>query len=198
MSLMHRTPERVKWLTEKVRQYEEGTLNPEIKPQYEALRGPDDPPTYEEWLDAKGPITPDLLVRLLRMLIDSANVGGALNTMRWAVHTAAGRFGFLTGDMPLMISNGLGHKDAFLMLAIAPSRLFIAAHDVEVIKSFTSQTDNALQRGLNDACVCQSRHVIIGEDDSQRSFVDRRFLRNSPLAIGKAGLAIWQAPLVRQ
>lgn len=196
MSLMHRSPERVKYIVDKVHEYEEGTLNPELKEKYEALRGPDDPPTFEEWLEAKGPATPDIVVELIRMLIDSENIGPVLNTMRWTVHEADGAFGFLTGDMPILISSGLGHKRAFVALAIGPSRLFIAAHDPEVIKSFTKQSANALQRGFNDACVCQSRHVIVADTDSQAAFVERRFLRDLPLSIGDAGLATWKAPLI--
>jgi hypothetical protein len=196
MSLMHRSPERVKYFVERVREYEEGTLNPDLKEKYDQLRGPDDPPTFEEWLKAKGPVTSELTVKLIRMLIDSANIGPVLNSMRWTVHQADGAFGFLTGDLPIMISDGLGHDRAFVMLPIGPSSLFIAARDAKVIQSFTTQSANALQRGINDACVRQSRHVIVAHRDSQTAFVDRRFLRGEPLAINRAGLATWKSPLV--
>jgi hypothetical protein len=116
--------------------------------------------------------------------------------MRWTVHRAEGAFGFLTGDLPIAISDGLGHNRAFVMLPIGPSTLFIAAADEAVVKSFTTQTANALQRGLNDACVRQSRHVIIANRDNQTAFVDRRFLKGEHLAINRAGLATWKSPLV--
>lgn len=196
MSLMHRSPERVKHYVEKVREYEEGTLNPGLKEKYPALRGPDDPPTFDEWLEAKGSVTSALTVMLVRMLIDSENIGPVLNSMRWVVHQADGAFGFLTGDLPIMISDGIGHNRAFVILPIGPSRIFIASPDAAVIRAFTSQTANALQRALNDACVRQSRHVIIAHRDSQTAFVDRRFLKGEPLAIDRAGLATWKSPLV--
>lgn len=196
MSLMHRSPERVKYLVERVRDYERGTLNPKLKTQYDQLRGPDDPPTFDDWLEAKGPITPELTVMLIRMLIDSENIGPVLNSMRWTLHQVDGAFGFLTGDLPITISDGLGHDRAFVMLPVGPSSLFIASPDHAVIKSFTTQTPNALQRGLNDACVRQSRHVIIANRDNQTAFVDRRFLKEEPLAINRAGLATWKSPLV--
>jgi hypothetical protein len=196
MSLMHRSPERVKYLVDKVREFEEGTLNPNLKRQYDTLRGPVDPPTFEEWFEAKGPITSELTMRLIRLLIDSENIGPVLNSMRWTVHKTDGAFGFLTGDLPILISNGLGHDQAFVMLPVGPSRLFIASPNADVIKSFTTQSANALQRGINDACVRQSRHVIIASRDSQTAFIDRRFLRGDPLAINRAGLATWKSPLV--
>ncbi|MGN6848854.1 MAG: DUF4238 domain-containing protein [Sphingomicrobium sp.] len=195
MSLMHRSPERVKYLVEKVRAYEEGTLHPDLKAKYDGLRGPNDPPTFEGWLEATGPYGPNMVVGLIQGLSDSQKIGPVFNEMRWAVHEVDGAFGFLTGDMPILISDGLGHNGSFVLLAIGPSRLFIGAHNAEVIKSFTKQSHNALQRGLNDACVRQSRHVIVGRGESQRTFVDRRFLKEANLSIGAAGLAIWAPPI---
>jgi hypothetical protein len=196
MSLMHRSPERVKHYVDQIRDYEERTLNPDLREKYDTLRAQDDPPTFDEWLEAKGPVTPDLLVELIRDLIDSENIGPVLNMMRWDVHECDGKFGFLTGDLPILISDGLNHDGAFVMLAIGPSRLFIAARSQDLIRSFTTQSGNALQRGLNDACVRQSRHVIIAHRDAQTAFVDRRFLRGEPLAVDRAGLATWKAPLI--
>ena len=196
LSLLHRSPERVQYLIDKARKYEEDVLNPELREKYPDLRSSDDPPDFDEWLKVKGSSAPDLVEGLIKLLIDSDNIGPVLNGMRWAVHEANGDFGFLTGDMPILLSNGLGHNRAFVMLAIGPSRIFIAAHDPEVIKSFTTQSANALQRGLNDACVRQSRHIVVAHRASQTRFVDRRFLRDVPLALNEAGLAIWKAPLV--
>lgn len=196
MSLMHRSPQRVRYLVEKAREYEDGTLNPNLKLQYDSLRGADDPPTFEEWFERNGPITSELTMRLMRLLIDSENIGPVLNSMRWTVHQIDGTFGFLTGDLPILISNGLGHDRAFVMLPVGPSRLFIASPNAAVIKSFTTQSANALQRGINDACVRQSRHVIVAHGGSQTAFVDRRFLKGEPLAINRAGLATWKSPLI--
>ena len=108
MSLLYRSPERVKYLTEQVRRYEESDLTPQLKAQYAERRGPDDPETFDEWFKATGPATPDLVTRLLRMLIDSENIGSVLNAMHWRVHEADGKFGFVTGDVPVLMSNGLG------------------------------------------------------------------------------------------
>ena len=195
MSMVHRSPERVKYLTEKVQEYEDGKVNPRLQDEYVSLRGPDEPPNYEDWLKQQGPITPELKVKLLRLLIDSPRIGETLNAMHWCVYTLEyPRFGFLTGDHPIMLSNGIGHKAGFVVLAISPRRLFVAAHDQEVIKAFTSQRANALERAINDACVQQSRHVIVAHNDSQKVFVDRRFLQNQ-VSAGPNGLFSWKSPL---
>ncbi len=196
MSLIHRSPERVKYLTQKVQEYENENLNVKLASKYAAMRGPDDPPTYEEWVAEQDPLAPDLRVRLLKLLIDSQRIGNALNMMHWQLYSLEKpRFGFLTGDHPIMMSNGLGHLRGFVLLAISPARLFVAANDPKVIDAFTSQRANALESGLNDAVTRQSRHVIIARDQAQRDFVDRRFLkRTAPL--GPDGLYKWKSPLV--
>jgi hypothetical protein len=60
---------------------------------------------------------------VLRRIIDSRDVGKVLNTMHWHVHTLPddGQCSFITGDLPILISGGLGRRDAFVVLAISPS-----------------------------------------------------------------------------
>lgn len=196
MSLMHRSPERVKYLTAKVKEYEDGTLNPNLQANYQALRTSSDPPRFQDWLAEQGPLTPDLRVRLLKLLIDSKRIGDTLNAMQWSVYTLKSpRFGFLTGDTPIMVSNGIGHRRGFALLAISPSRFFIAAHDAKVIQAFETQRPNGLEQALNDSCTRQSHHVIIAHDDAQTEFVDKRFLKQTAPA-GPNGLVTWNSPLI--
>jgi len=60
MSLMHRSPQRVKYLTAKAKEHEESVINPAFREKYEALCDPNDPFRYEDWLVEKGPIDPRL------------------------------------------------------------------------------------------------------------------------------------------
>ena len=195
MSLMHRSPERVRQITEKVQDYEQAELNPKLEEQYAALHGSDDPPTFKDFLALQGSLTPDLRVRLLRLMIDNQRIGNTLNAMTWDVHMIkTSHFSLLTGDIPIMLSNGLGHDRSFVMLAISPSKMFLAAHDPRIIKSFTRQSPGVLARGHNDACTRQSQHVIIAQSDKQREFIDERFLRQT-LTGGNLGYVAWDAPL---
>ena len=196
MSLMHRSPERVKFLTAKVKEYESKTLNPDLEKKYTSLRGPNDPPTFKEWLAEQGPLAPDLRVRLLKLLIDSPRIGAALVTMNWKLVTLENpRFGFLTGDQPLMMSNGVGHMRGFVLLAISPTHLFLAARNLKVADAFTTQRPNALERALNDAVLRQSHHVVIARDDGQREFIDKRFLKLTA-PVGENGYYTWKSPLI--
>lgn len=194
MSLLHRSPERVSYLTKRIETFDDKQLNEELKEKYAAIRQPDNPATYEEWLEAHDSLTPDLRVQLIRDLIDSEAVGNNLNEMRWCVHNVDhSHFGFLTGDLPLMMSEGLGPTRSFIVLAISPERLFIASHDQAIIDRFRSRSANALQRVVNNACARQSQHVIIAHDDAQSAFVDKR-LRKKQLPAGASGWPAWDVP----
>ncbi|HEX8512751.1 MAG TPA: DUF4238 domain-containing protein, partial [Allosphingosinicella sp.] len=75
--------------------------------------------------------------RFLELMIGSRRLSEAINWMHWRVHQLDKlEFGFISGDLPLMISNGLGHARSFLMLPIGPTRLFIASPDPNLINAF--------------------------------------------------------------
>jgi hypothetical protein len=180
-SLLHRSPERVAYLTKRVRDFEEGSLNPDLARRYSLLAGADDPPTFEEWLAKQGPLTPDLRVKLIEILIGSSRIGRAISRMRWRVHQLDNlEFGFISGDLPLMMSNGLGHDQSFVLLPISATRLFIASPDTNLINAFTTQYPHVLEASINDAVARQSSHIIIARDDTLRDFVDERFARGNP------------------
>lgn len=197
LSLLYRSPERVTYITKKVRDYEENTLNPDLVRRYAEMAGPADPPTFEEWLDREGPLTPDLRVKLIELMIGSRRLREAINWMHWRVHRLDKlEFGFISGDLPLMISNGLGHARSFLMLPIGPTRLFIASPDPKVINAFTTQHPHALETAINDAIARQSSHILIARDDTLREFVDERFRKGQ---VGKKSRLLdyitWNSPL---
>lgn len=194
MSLMHRSPVRVKYLAAKVRDYESALLNPDLREKYVLLRGENDPVELEEWLATAPPLTSDLITRLLKMLIDNRRIGETLNEMHWCVRTLIlPQFGFLSGDQPLIMSDGIGRLSGFVGLAISPTQLFIAAHERKVIDAFRTQKGAILEKAINDACARQSHHVIIARDDTQRVFVDRRFLKRSA-PVGPSGFVSWKPP----
>lgn len=196
-SLLHRSPERVAYITNRVKDYESGELIPDLEARYTSVAGPDDPPTFDEWLAQAGSITADLRERLIKMLIDSDLIGDTINSMYWRVHTLEKlEFGLVAGDLPLMMSNGLGHEGSFIMLPIAPTRLFIAAHNLDVIHSFTLQYPSGLELAVNDAVARQSSHIVIARDDALRGFVDERLRKDNPSEKSKMlGYQTWNSPL---
>jgi hypothetical protein len=196
MSLLHRSPDRVAYLKDEIAKYSREGLVRSTQDAYNEHRGPNDPETVDEWLSLQGDLGPDLRMILLKTLIDSPRIGTVLANMKWDVQRfPTPRFGFLTGDLPLVISDGLDNKKSFVLLAISPTDLFIAAARSETIEAFRSQTPKALETAHNDACVRQSQHIIIAADNTQRTFIAKRFLKSS-LDLGKNGLARWNSPVI--
>jgi Protein of unknown function (DUF4238) len=199
MSLLHRSPDRIAYLNAKISTYDLELVS-DIKERYHQHRGPNDPETFEDWLELRPNLltdsVPDIRVGLLRSLIDSPRVGTVLANMKWEViRFASPKFGFLTGDLPLMISDGLESEKSFVLLAISPKDLFVAATKRATIEYFRSQTQKALETACNDACVRQSRHVIVAANGAQRTFISKRFLKVG-LETGTNGLATWNNPLI--
>lgn len=197
MSLIHRRPERLDYFRKRLRENDAETLTA-IQAGYDELKGPSDPPTFDEYIKGDDEaITHETLARLLRMIIDSPRIGGWLNRMHWGIATVSlPKRSFLTSDTPLMMSNGIGLSKSFVALAVGPARFFIAANQMEVIRSFTSQDGNALIRAFNDAVARQARRLVIATDDSQRRFVENRLVMSgAPPPDNNMGTFVWNAPL---
>lgn len=99
----------------------------------------------------------------------------------------------ITGDLPLMLSDGIARPDAFLMLPYAPDKLIILAHNENAALAFSTQDPNALVQALNDAVARQARHVIIASDPSSRQLIEGLF---DPFGkpVGGDGYLRWQVP----
>ncbi len=68
----------------------------------------------------------------LQTIIDSPQMGGHLNNMRWCVVTFKNeKHTLLTSDRPLIMTNGLIGKDDHLALQIGPRMLFVAINNIE-------------------------------------------------------------------
>jgi hypothetical protein len=133
---------------------------------------------------------------VLRRIIDSRDVGKVLNTMHWHVHTLPddGQCSFITGDLPILISGGLGRRDARRARDL-PLKLFIAARRRSVIHALVSMNATHLEQEINARCCLQSRHIIVARDESRRPVIDRTFGRHLG-RMDQLGLLNWKSPLV--
>lgn len=198
MSLMHRSPRRLAYLENLIRNHVvEAT--PEDEVTYRELRRPADPPTLDR-LFADGDETRLSRSRavLLRSLVDSTMIGNVIVSMTWGiVQVGKPKHGLLTCDDPVLLSNGLDHDRSFIALPVAPDRLFIAANDRNVIQAFADQDSAAFERGFNDAICHQADKIVIGRSNQQRRFVENRLGRCAPPHNGGlGGRYTWAAPLL--
>jgi hypothetical protein len=196
MSLLHRSPARVEIMRRKIAEQEQEVLA-DIKRRWSEVRGATDPATFEEYIatpEAKS-LVDENLAKLLTDMMDSEVIGNALARMHWGFGKLdTYRYGLMTSDAPVMLSNGIGERNGFVALPTSPTSFFIAANRPEVIRAFRTQTNRALELAFNDAVVRQARHLVIARDARQFRFVENRFLR------GRTGLdeerLTWNPPLI--
>jgi hypothetical protein len=177
MSQLHRSPEGITRVGEMVGETFETDLENYVRRNYDELRTDKDPPTFEEFQFSVNQADIDqthLLV--LGRIMNSENVGTALNQMRWAViRTLRSNHRLLTSDRPLVMTNGLKQSNAHIVIPISPVRIFAAAHTDDVLR----QIDAKMQHGggvqlLNSQIARQARKYVWGRDDSHLKFVDER------------------------
>ncbi len=182
MSLMFRSPHHLAVTLAELRAHNARTLA-QLRQTYTQRRAAHEPPTFEEYLGEpgveEGPIEA-LKDRFLRGMIDSPLLGGALRRMHWEVFELTHRkHGFITGDEPVMASNGLGVRGGFVAIPIGPTRVFLAAHDADHVAGFTDWPER-LENAFNDAMARQARRLVVGDSAAHHAFVDRRLGTATP------------------
>jgi len=144
-----------------------------LQANYHALRLPSDPPTFEEYMERCKPEAPYKgALLLLQQIIDNDRVGPTIFDMHWSrVSVAASSLPLLTSDRLLDMPHGLGSKNAYIALPIAPRMLFVAAHDNTWEKRLGDSDPTHVVKSVNAAVVSQARKFVWGVDDSQLRFV---------------------------
>jgi hypothetical protein len=142
--------------------------------EYERLRTPDDPPTFEEWVLLQGGHLADRIrIRFLQTAMDDEGLGGRLNNMSWNVLDLSGaNFRLLTSDWPLYREIN-GERMAFT-LPISPTVLFTATTHADIFRGLRRTRANDLVRIINTEVVSQARLYVYSSDRTQDRFVMRR------------------------
>lgn len=178
ISLMHRTPERIDWLTTE--------LARKIGDEYSDIESRD--------------FIRHAAVTLLTDIVGSESAIRLFLSMKvFRIDIGPSPFSLLASDMPIMLSNGLLDPAGFLMLPAGPNTLMLVTQHEAVVRSFSEQDPKRLVRAVNDAIVKQANCLVISSDKKQLRFIDNRFMRshddiNSFRSVD--GLVRWKAPLV--
>ena len=122
MSLWYRTPEGVARALAKMREIYLEQLIEENRPKYADLRRPTDPPTIDEYMTIRADaIVSRTTIEHLLAIIQSERVGEKIMQMQWHLGSfKGGRFSLLTSDRPIVMTNGIGHKDSHLVMPLSP------------------------------------------------------------------------------
>ncbi len=196
LSLMHRSPERVAIIRRKLREEDAGASE-RLERRYAELRRPDDPPTAAAYrAEADEALYEELEAALIRRMIDSPFIGAHLNNMQWSIGTFhAPKHGLVLSDNPIIMSNGIGTAEGFVLLPVSPGSFFMAVNARRVSDAFAAQQER-LERGLNDAIVRQAELLVIAADDRHKRFVDKRLMRGRRERVpGLMERQTWKAPV---
>lgn len=194
MSMLFRTPARLKWFDEQIRTTRH-EFSDDDRVEYERLRSATDPIDPGEFFSHAS--SDDLSVSRMQLMlgmIGSQALGRGLTAMSWTVleirHCS---HGLLTCDDPLMTSNGMDSGNSFIMLPVGARHLFIAANSDRALWSFTSQQPRDIERAMNDAVVAQANKLVIGAHSRHSLFIDRRLGKSKP-SEGYLGRHTWKCP----
>ncbi len=142
--------------------------------QYELLRQPDFPPTFEEWVRAQGNNLEDrIIVRLLQAVLDNEPAGTRVNRMLWNVlDLSASSFKLLTSDWPVV--RRFYGEIILLMLPISPTVLFTAVTHRHMFERVRKQRPDDLVRFVNEDVVSKARRFVYSSDNRQERFIFNR------------------------
>ena len=178
LSLIHRTPRRIEFLQNELRNRMSNDLDPKRLPD-------------EFFRHSALNVFTDLVA-------SDVMISELIRFSMFFVAIENNQHGFMTSDRPIIISDGLHRKHSFVMLPIGPSKLLILAKNNDVPNAFASQPAGKLVTAVNDAVVVQAEAIAIGNKLSDRRFIKKRLQRqefNVASYIKSDGLVRWKAPL---
>jgi len=177
ISIMQRNPEKVEELSLLANDvYQEIFSN--LRESYPTRKSEADPETFDEFLQAArgaGHIERHkaLLLQDAILLPQSARLISSFHWGLCAINQYEHKL--LTSDRPIVMSNGLGHRDGHMVFPLGPRKLFLAARTPEVTRRIIARPD--LVAATNNAVARQACQYVYGTDDTQLVFVEKRLRR---------------------
>ena len=153
--------------------------------EYEKIRKPEDPPTFDEYWQRIDPLLPvKARVNLIvKAILDNDIVGQHVNKMRWKVtDVSRSPHRFLTSDRPLMMWR-LKEPNGYIGIPISPTKLFFATNSEEAAKNILSASPKEIVKQTNIHTVSRARRFVFAHDRTQERFVEiacRPTWRRSP------------------
>jgi hypothetical protein len=144
MTLVHRSPEGIERL--KLRFGAEFLTEVEnFRSGYETWRQPGLPPFDDFIASLTVADLQRMNLHLLQQVMDSKLLGEKLNGMIWAQITFdETHHPLLTGDRPIVMTNGLANIESHIIMPISPRTLFVAANDERQVDHIIRMADAGL------------------------------------------------------
>jgi hypothetical protein len=134
--------------------------------RYLAAKGPDDPPTVEEYFQRFHPdVIGNMAMNNIPKLVMHERAVQSLMRMHWSVFTPPQPGYFLTSDRPT-IRSFLGQSDSYWIVPIGPRRLFVASERKEYAEAMEDVISRQGWKEVNRIVVRQA--VELGYSDDER------------------------------
>lgn len=142
--------------------------------QYELIRQPSDPQTFDDYLSRLDPLIPvKARVNLIISVFDNEIVGNHINKMKWSIVDVTGSpHRLLTSDRPVGLFN---IKDAtgLITLPISPTKLFVAANDQRALNHIRRRKPREIVGHVNTHLTTRARRFVWAADQAQTSFIQK-------------------------
>ncbi len=140
MSMLIRSPNSLVEIRSVIHGFLRANLEELRQSDYAASRQPDDPESIYDFAMARAPELMEAYKAALPDMIDNDVVGQHITNMRWAVlNLSAAPHTLVTGDRPCMTSRGIADPACMLSLPVSPTHLFVAAHDIALLRRLGAQ-----------------------------------------------------------
>jgi uncharacterized protein DUF4238 len=178
ISLLYRNPEQIKRLIEIVSRFIELT-KPNYEREYEKLVDADR--SFDDfWRERVSTIIAKSWIRLTQTTIDSRLVGAHFNSLVWRVTDLKSTHTLLTGDRPIIMTNGMSMPNSHLAIPIGPRRLFTASPTSEIADNLRCQKGDEVARLVNERIIRQARRFCIGANEAHRPLFTKYFGEGLP------------------
>lgn len=154
LSLLHRTPDRIKWMEDRLR------TDLEKHPYFEGV----EPAVYR-----------DAALWVMADLIQSEKVlSRFMSYSTFFITLGPAAYDLLTTDRPLLLSNGLEHDNAFVMVPVGPRRIMLLTKKQELANHIAIQDPKVFSKAINEALVVQAKELVISSTGREFNFVNER------------------------
>lgn len=169
-----RTPQEIQQLKSSVKEAWSREI-PELEAKYQELRSDNDPPSVDEYLAHLETGGEDYFaLGIARRLMDHPKIGQIINNMNWVVlRFEDAEIPLLTSDRPVWMTAALTGAEAFMVMPIGPTRLFVAAPEKATLLRLKSRKRRQQAKDVNKLTVQHATQYVYGIDDKMLSFVDK-------------------------
>ncbi len=173
-----RTPSEIEQLKSSVKEAWSGAT-PGLQEAYSRERPDDAPESVDEYLANLDPYTEDrFALAIARRSMDHSGIGQIINNMHWTVLNFEGcGIPLFTSDRPVWMTETLVEANAFILMPIGPTKLFVAAIDAETLARVSAKNRRQQAKELNKITVQHAVKFVFGADDGMKAFVEKHIAK---------------------